>query len=319
MRANEPDPQLELLLEELEAIETLPFHEHSVETARRTSQELRRQGDGPPLGDSYDRTIPGEDDPIPVRIYEPAGVTDPPAVVYFHGGGWVFGDLDSHDMICRHLAASADVFVMSVDYRLAPEHPFPAAVEDAYAATDWVANNRSTLGVEDRLAVAGDSAGANLAAVTSLLARDRGGPRIDHQALIYPTTTPSSHWSSLEENASGYFLERADVQWFYDHYFENALDREHPYAFPLNAAHHSNLPPATIITAGFDPLRDEGRAYADKLAEDGVPTTHINFDGMIHGFAGMLTDPLNLEQAHETIDIITADLDHSFGQLRQTQ
>lgn len=245
------------------------------------------------VGAVEDRTIPGPAGDLPVRVYEPAApAAGPyPTLVYFHGGGWVIGDLDSHDATCRALANDGECVVVSVGYRLAPENPFPAAVEDAYAATEWVAANPEAVGGDGRLAVGGDSAGGNLAAVVALLARDRDGPPLDYQLLIYPVASSRTDWDSYEENGEGYYLERDWMRYFFDRYFEHELHAYNRYAAPLEARDHSGLPPATVFTCGFDPLRDEGEAYAAALADDGVAVEHRNYPGLIHGVVSMLGEP----------------------------
>jgi acetyl esterase len=290
-----------------------PTSPRSTEEARTLFEGLRSGEPSESVGDVTDRTIPGPDDEIPIRVYRPDAERPHPVVVYFHGGGWVVGSLDTHDPVCRHLTNAADCAVVSVDYRLAPEHPFPAATEDAVAAVEWVADEGEELGVDsDRLAVGGDSAGGNLAAVVSLVARNRHGPAIDRQVLIYPATSASDDWPSTRENADGYFLTRSEMEWFGDQYFESDLHARNPYAFPLQACDHGGLPPATVVTAGLDPLRDEGVAYAEALADAGVDVTHRNYEGMIHGFASMLEEP-EVDPAHDAIAAIADDLRESFA------
>lgn len=242
-----------------------------------------------PLASVEDTTIPGPAGPLPVRIYRPSTEGTRPTIVFFHGGGWVICDLDTHDGTCRNLAADADAVVVSVDYRLAPEHRFPAAADDCYAATEWAAAHLAELGgAEGRLVVAGDSAGGNLAAAVTLMARDRKGPAIGFQLLIYPVVgTPWDGRPSYTDNAEGYFLTSRAMEWFTLHYTGSAEAAEHPYAAPSRATDFSGLPPAHVITAEFDPLRDEGEAYAASLNAAGVPTTVVRYDGMIHGFYGM--------------------------------
>lgn len=241
----------------------------------------------PPVGDV---AIPGPAGAIPARFYEPpgAGLERRPLVVYFHGGGWVLGDLDTHDGLCRFLAANAAVAVLSVDYRLAPEHPFPAAVEDAFAAFRWAAAENPRLGADpSRIAVAGDSAGGNLAAAVSLLARDDGGPSPAMQALIYPVVDAPGEQPSRDTFAEGYLLTKADMEWFERHYLSGASSCEDPRVSLLSAGDLSGLPPTYITTAGFDPLRDEGEAYAARLREAGVAVALRRHPGLIHGFANM--------------------------------
>jgi acetyl esterase len=224
---------------------------------------------------------------VALRLYRPDAEARPPVIVYFHGGGWVIGDLDTHDNTCRRLARASGCAVVAVDYRRAPEHPFPAAAEDCYAAVAWVVDNATALEVDGtRLAVAGDSAGGNLAAVVSLMARDRGGPQIAFQLLIYPATERGSDTESMRTNAEGYFLTRAAMLWFWQHYAPPSVEFS-PYHSPLGAESLAELPPALVITAEYDPLRDEGEAYALRLSDSGVPVTLRRYDGMIHGFVSM--------------------------------
>jgi acetyl esterase len=239
----------------------------------------------------FDRTIPGPGGDIPVRFYselEPNEVV--PALVFLHGSGFVIGGLDSHDNFCREFAARGRIAVLSVDYRLAPEHKFPAATEDAYAAVSWLAQNGQELDIdESRLAVGGDSAGGNLAAVVALMARDRGGPKLLHQLLMYPVLGgPNDSRRSYEENAAGYGLTPAAMQWFMDHYTRTPADLDNPYVCPIRADDLSGLPPATILTAEYDVLRDEGEEYGRRLAEAGVPCTVSRYDGEPHGFMSMV-------------------------------
>jgi acetyl esterase len=213
---------------------------------------------------------------------------DRPLVVYFHGGGWTIGDLDTCDSVCRFLAAHVPATVLSVDYRLAPEHRFPAAVEDAFAAYRWAAVDNTRLGVDPaRIAVAGDSAGGNLAAAASLLAREEGGPSPAMQVLIYPVTDAVGGQRSRDEFAKGFLLTRADMDWFEQHYLPPPIDRADPRVSLLRAADLAGLPPAYIATAGFDPLRDEGEAYAKRMEEAGVSVALRRHGGLIHGFANM--------------------------------
>jgi acetyl esterase len=208
------------------------------------------------------------------------------AIVYFHGGGWVLGDLDSHDAVCRALANASGSIVISTDYRLAPEHRFPAAADDAYAATRWVADNATLLRIDPKkVAVAGDSAGGNLAAAVTLMARDQAGPDLAFQVLIYPVTDANFDTPSYIENAVGYLLTRTGMQWYWNHYTAEA-DRTNPYASPSRATTLGALPPALVITAEYDPLRDEGEAYATALRSAGVPTTLTRYPGLVHGFLG---------------------------------
>ena len=260
-----------------------------------TAQEVRalfEQREPPPgedVASVEDLEVPGPDGPLPVRVYRPDGAAVPaPVVVFFHGGGWVLGSIATHDATCRGLANRTGAVYVSVDYRLAPEHPYPAAPEDCYAATCWVVDHAADLGVDPgRLAVAGDSAGGNLAAVVCQMARDRSGPAIAFQLLVYPVTDLDlDRWPSMEENADGPLLTREGMDWFARHYVGTLPFTGDPYAAPIRAADLSGLPPAYVATAGHDPLRDEGAGYAEALAAAGVTVGYDNFATMIHGFVG---------------------------------
>lgn len=241
-----------------------------------------------PVERTEDRDVPGPGGPLPIRIYWPSSKPGLPVVVYFHGGGFVLCDLDTHDGICRALATGAEVIVVSVDYRRAPEHRFPAASDDALATVRWAHENAAALGGDPaRLAVAGDSAGGNLAAVSCLRSRDEAGPDIAFQLLIYPVTDAAQDTPSYRENAEGYFLTAAQMRWFWEQYLGDPANGTDPYASPLRAKDLSGLPPACVITAGYDPLRDEGEAYAARLAEAGVPVEARRFDEGFHGFFGL--------------------------------
>jgi acetyl esterase len=238
-----------------------------------------------PIAETRDIAIPGPGGPIPARLYRSAKNGTLPVLVFLHGGGWVVGNIDSHEAMCRHLANRAECAVLSVDYRMGPEHKFPAAVEDCFAATVWTAGNAAALGVDPgRLAVGGDSAGGNLAAVVSLLARDKRAPRISCQILIYPATDAAMRHDSVARYAEGYVLTRATMRWFYEQYLRTPDDAADWRVSPLLAPDLSRLPPAYVLTAGYDPLCDEGDAYAARLAAAGVPVTHRRFPGQVHGF-----------------------------------
>jgi acetyl esterase len=233
----------------------------------------------------HDHEVPVQGGTITVRVFTPRGPAPKPALVYFHGGGWVTGDIETHEGICRMLANAAQCVVASVDYRCAPEFPFPTAAEDAYAATRWVAEHAGELGVDPRrLAVCGDSAGGNLAAAVPLMARDREGPRLALQVLVYPITDCDFDRASYRENAEGYLLTSESMRFYWDQYVQDPADRVNPYVSPLRAASLTGLPPALVITAEYDPLRDEGEAYARALADAGVPVSHRRYPGMIHAF-----------------------------------
>ena len=234
------------------------------------------------------RTLPGPAGEIPVRVYRPSSGKALPGLVYFHGGGFVLCNLDTHDGVCRSLANGAGCTVVSVDYRLAPEHPFPAAPEDCYAVTRFVAERGGELGIDpSRIAVGGDSAGGNLSAVVAQMARDRRGPSLRYQLLVYPVTDARFDTASYRDNADGYFLTANMMKWFWKKYLAVGADAENPYASPLRAKDLAGLPPGLCITAEYDPLRDEGEAYAARLREAGVAVATTRYDGMIHGFFGM--------------------------------
>lgn len=236
-----------------------------------------------------DRLIPGLAGDIPIRVYTPhAAVGEAHGVlVWLHGGGWVIGDLETADPTCRSLARRAGCVVVSVDYRLAPEHPAPAALGDCMSALAWTVENFELLGVDaSKVAIGGDSAGGNLAALVCQRVRDEFGPEIDFQLLVYPVTDLTLSHASIDENAEGYFLTKAAMEWFVGHYLGGS-DPKDPAVSPLHAGDLSGLPPALVITAQMDPLRDEGEAYATRLKEAGVPTEAIRYAGQIHGFMGM--------------------------------
>jgi len=238
-----------------------------------------------PIGATEDGTLPGRGGPLGFRNYTPVAPRGPrlPGLIYFHGGGFVLGNLDTHDSTCRILANASGCRVVSIDYRLAPEHKFPAAVDDAWAATKWVIEHSSDLGIEaERLAVGGDSAGANLAAVVCQLAKRSAAPNIALQLLLYPVTDATAEAGSMHDLAKGYLLEEEGLKWFFDHY--GASDPLDLRLSPLRANDFSSLPTAHIHTAEFDPLRDQGKAYADRLQETGVKVTYVCHSGMIHGF-----------------------------------
>jgi acetyl esterase len=269
----------------------IPAGEESVQEQRRKLRNATERfgSKAPGLHKVEDRDIPRDEGKIPIRIYWPTDEKGLPLLLYYHGGGFTVGDLDTHDHICRILAERSKAIVLSVDYRLAPEDTFPAAADDAYGALQWVSQHAVDLhGDPTRIAVGGDSAGGNLAAVTALRARDHEGPKIIFQLLVYPRTNMGDNSTPSWENfQDGYFLTRDKVDFYRSLYLPKAVDWQHPYASPALAEDHSNLPPALVITAGFDPLRDEGEAYARKLAEAGVPARSSRYEGVIHGFFGI--------------------------------
>ncbi len=284
-------PELKLLLDQL-AQAPLDLSVTSPDEMRALYDAMSAMAGEPAVvGSVEDRAVPGPAGDIPVRVYRPDVDGPAPVLVFLHGGGWVIGNLDSHDVPCRALCRDAEAVVVSVDYRLAPEHPFPAALDDAWAALTWVAAHPDDVGGDaSRIAVGGDSAGGNLAALLALRARDEGGPSLVHQMLVYPVTDLASESPSYVENGDGYFLTAETMRWFIGHYL--GADREHgdpsdPRISPLRADDLSGLPPAQVLTAEFDPLRDEGDAYASRLAEAGVAVDHVTHPGLVHGFIGM--------------------------------
>jgi acetyl esterase len=270
-----------------------PYHQLSPKEARQMFRDTRPASTppAPQIAPVRDLAAAGPLGEIPLRVYRPSGVppTAPlPALVYFHGGGWVIGDIETHDVVCRQITAESGVSVVSVDYRLAPEHKFPAPLDDAWAATRWIVAHAAELGIDGtRLAVGGDSAGGNLAAVVALMARDAGGPAIRLQVLTYPVTDLGAETRSYAELGEGYMLTRDSMRWFGEQYLRTPADALDWRVSPVRAASLAGLPPALVITAGFDPLRDEGEAYALKLRQAGVTVDAVCFGGMIHGFVPM--------------------------------
>lgn len=304
------DPQAQQAIDQIAALGLPPAHTVSPEEARINSK-ARPRSPGPEVAKVEDRDIPGPEASIPVRIYTPAGPGPFPILVWFHGGGWVVGDLDGADGTARHLTVDGNCVTISVDYRLAPETKFPGPAEDCYAATVWAAQQAATLnGDASRIAVGGDSAGGNLAAAVSLMARDRGTPSLAFQLLVYPVTNRDFGTASYQQNATGYLLTTDSMKWYWEHYLSDPAHATNPYAAPAQAKDLSNLPPALVITAEYDPLRDEGEAYARRLQEAGVPTTCTRYDGMIHGFFGM---PAMIDKGKQAISEAAAALKAAFA------
>lgn len=281
------------------------IHEMAADEARAMYRAMKPDLPEIKVHSVEDRLVPGPGGDIPVRIYRPSG-NPSPLHVHFHGGGWVIGDLETHDADCREICRGAECIVVAVDYRLAPEHCFPAALDDCYAVTCWAASNSAEIGARPGpVSVGGDSAGGNLAAAVALMARDRAAPEIALQLLIYPVTDAAMSSASYRENAEGYMLSQQMMAWFWDQYCPQAEQRNHPLASPLLATDLSGLPAALVMTAEFDPLRDEGEAYAARLAEAGVEVQVRRFDGLIHGFfsqAGIV------EAAREGVELAVAAL-----------
>lgn len=264
-----------------------PMNQLTVAEAREAARtQIPKRRKPTPVAAITDRTLPGPAGEIPIRIYTPTGAGPFPLLIFLHGGGFVVGSLDTYNETCRALCHGAGYSVIFVDYRLAPEHKFPAAPDDCLAATRWAAKHAAEFNADPtRLVVAGDSAGGNLATVTALRIRDEGGPVLCGQLLIYPVAdyhTPPT--PSYLIHANGYLLTRDIMIWFWGHYLNNADEARHPYISPLRAPDLRGLPPALVITAEYDPLRDEGTRYAARLQAAGVPTLHSHYAGMIHGF-----------------------------------
>ena len=279
-----------MLLERVARAQLPPYNELPPAVSRRLYHDTRAVTSPPvpEVGAVYLQLMPGPAGPVPVRVYNPAGAAKSeilPALVYYHGGGWVIGDLDTHDVVCRQLANGSRCMVFSVEYRLAPEARFPAAVDDCIAVTRHIAEQAAELGVDPkRIAVGGDSAGGNLAAVVCLNARDTHQPLPCFQLLVYPATDQRSGHPSHERNAEGYLLTRKVMHYFRGHYLPNEVDWLDWRASPLLATSLQGLPPAYLITAGYDPLVDEGRAYAGRMSDEGVKVQYLEYPDMVHGF-----------------------------------
>jgi acetyl esterase len=286
-------PQVAALLEKASRSPLPPYYEVPPAIARRLYRDTRGAlTPDPPAVESVQLLlVPGAAGPVPVRAYRPKGAKADevlPALVYFHGGGWVIGDLDTHDVVCRTLANGARCAVFSVEYRKAPEAPFPAAVEDCFSSLNFISRNSSSLKINAKqIAVGGDSAGGNLATVIALTARDAGGPALSFQLLIYPGTDQRMGHPSIDRNGDGYLLTKKSMAYFRGHYLPREADWLDWRASPLLAKSLAKLPPAFVMTAGFDPLLDEGRAYAERLKKEGVPAEYREYSGMVHGFITM--------------------------------
>jgi acetyl esterase len=305
------DPQAQQILDLINAAPSFDLDADPAE-ARNFFSQMNTADTATPVARHENHTLPGPAGDLPVRLYAPEADGPLPVLAYFHGGGFVIGDLDTHDGTCRELAVGAECLVVSVDYRLAPEHPFPAAPEDCYAATAWLAEHCAELGGDPtRLAVGGDSAGGNLAAAVALMARERGGPPLAHQLLIYPVTDYAFETASYRENAEGYMLTLPMMEWFWNHYLADPAQGDNELASPLRATSLAQLPPATVITAEFDPLRDEGEAYAQRLSDAGVKTQMTRYDGVFHGFLGM---GAAIDKAKQAVDQACTALRSTFNQ-----
>ncbi|MCK5922160.1 MAG: alpha/beta hydrolase, partial [Methylococcales bacterium] len=286
------DPALKAMLAQAEAAVAAgqpELWELSAPEARAGFKMMTTMFDGQPVDVHAvaNQTIPTPAGELPIRLYTPRPINDNeklPVLTFFHGGGWTVGDLDTHDVLCRYLSLHADCLVVAVDYRMGPEHKFPAAVEDSWAATKWVSENAATFGGDaTRIAVGGDSAGGNLSAVVAHQAKNDPLSLV-FQMLIYPSVDAGTDYPSRTEYAQGYFLTKESMDWFFGNYVNGESDYTDPRVSPMMADDFSELPPALVITAGFDPLQDEGKAYAEKLRAAGVPTEYTHYESMIHGF-----------------------------------
>ena len=303
-------PQARALLDLMEVRGVPPTHTLPVDEARRFYRERRAITQPAPseVGEVRELEAAGPQGAIALRLYRPlgAGAAPLPALVYFHGGGWVIGDLETHDTLCRELANGSGCVVVAVDYRMGPEHRFPAAVDDCIAATRWVHANAARLRIDaQRLAVGGDSAGGNLAAVVALAARDAGDLPLRFQLLIYPATDQRRGAPSHTRNGDGYLLTRETMNYFHDHYIDDAAHDLDWRASPLLHTDLSRLPPALVVTAGFDPLRDEGIAYAHALTQAGNRAALVSFERQIHGF---ITMGRVIDEANVAVELCAAQL-----------
>jgi acetyl esterase len=313
------DPESQRLLDLMAAANRPAWHTLTPKEARALYLSLRpaAQGPRPAEAEVIDRTIPGPAGELPIRIYRPAAAADArlPGLVYAHGGGWVFGNLESHDVLCAQLALEAGIAVVAIDYRLAPEARFPGGFDDVVAGLKWVADNGPSIGIDPaKLAIGGDSAGGNLAAAVSIWARDQGGPKLRLQLLAYPVTDAVARAESYRRYEDGYGLNAAAMEWFFDHYTPDKATRGDWRVSPLRAASLAGLPPALVITAGYDPLRDEGRAYAFRLQQEGTLADLVEFGGMLHGF---LSSPMLLHGARRGTSLAAAALREALVQRAQ--
>ena len=305
------DPQAKSILKALEALNEPPVTTVSPAVSR-IHFESRKRESGPSISKISEYLIPSTNGGIQTRIYTPEGQGPFPILVWFHGGGWVLGNLNTTESECRNLTNLAKCVVVSVDYRLAPESKFPAAAEDCYTATKWISDHPTSFNVDaQRMAIGGASSGGNLAAVVTLMSRDRNGPKLLHQLLVVPVTDYDFNTESYIQNESGYGLTREAMIWYWRQYLNSEADSHNPYAVPMREKDLSGLPNATIITAEFDPLRDEAEAYAKRLEEAGTKTTCARYDGMIHGFFGMSE---SINKTRDAIKQAADELKNSFAE-----
>lgn len=304
MNADEIDPQIREAVERQQRF-PMPHSRRGLKPLRLLSRATMwvQNRNVPSVGTTIDWTIPGPAGDLDVRLYLPDADGPFPTVVFFHGGGYVLGSIATHEWLCRHLTRESGCAVLSIDYRLAPKHPFPAAVEDASATVEWAATHSDAVEGDGQVAVAGDSAGGALAAVTALMAAERDGSEIDYQVLLYPGVGIEEDQPSVTEHA-GLVLDETDLEWFRECYYESEIHERNPYADPTKAGDVSGVAPATVVTAGFDPLRDGGKAYAEQLVRDGVATRYENYEAMIHGFMTFR----EIDRAHDAIVDVAGDL-----------
>ncbi len=310
------DPDAQRLLDLIRLAARPPFETLSAQEARAVyaAGRLPLQPEPQDVADVVEGTAPGPAGPIPLRLYRGIGAAPDgllPALIYFHGGGWVVGDLDTHDGVCRHLANAAHCRVISVDYRLAPEHRFPAAAEDSLAVAAWVGANAESLGIDPaRIAYGGDSAGGNLAAVAAIAARDGAAPSPVLQLLLYPAVDLGGHYPSYERITEGFPLTTTTMRWFLGHYVADPAHALDWRASPIRAASLAGTAPAYVMTAGYDPLSDEGLAYAKRLESEGVAVTYVHYSDQLHGF---LTMGKVIRASAVALDMAAAALRRAFG------
>jgi acetyl esterase len=308
------DPEAQSLLDVMAAMDAAPIHTLTVEEARlRMSAAFATRGQPLAMAGVEDLRIPTARGELPLRLYRPKE-GKLPVGLFFHGGGWTINDLDTHDELCRRIARNSGWLIASLDYRRAPEHKHPAALEDAYAAYRWLLDNAARIGCDPSVrAVLGESSGATTAAALTLLLRDQGAPMPTYQAIAYPVMDVPDSWPSHAERGSGYTLDRDQIKWFASHYLTPGYDCSDPYLFPLHAPDLSGLPPALVMTAEFDPLRDEGIAFARKLVDAGVAVEHVHASDQMHGF---LLLGKAVSGAGELIDRLSAALASHAAQAR---
>ena len=311
------DPDAAAVLQRVREASIPPWHTMTPKRGREVYDERARLFAGPkqPAGTVWDATIPAPHGELPIRIYRPEAGPPRPIFLYLHGGGWTFGDLDSHDHLCRRIAAAADCMVVSLAYRLAPEHRYQDQLDDVTTAIRWLTAHGDELGGDPtRIAVGGDSAGGNLSAGATLRLRDEGGPKVALQVLIYAATAPYFDTLSCHENGEGYWLTRADLMWFWDNFLgPDPAARHDPYAAPGTAPDLRDAPPTLVITAAFDPLRDEGEVFGYKLRAAGVPVHIRRFTGMIHGFIAL---PAPIPAGNRAVGMIADATRRAWGRKR---